>query len=145
MSLEDRVQRLEDLAAIDRLFSDYRRCLDERDYAGYANLFTEDGTLIADNIGTATGRADIKAMLDVAPEENLGIEPGSDYHLVANPTVDLDPSGDRATARVTWGFIQRGEGDRPVLSMLGHYDDVLVKVDGRWYFQVRDARSDVPA
>src|ERR1700720_4588085 len=41
-TLVARVQRLEDLAAIERLFLDYRRHLDARDMYAYSRLFCED-------------------------------------------------------------------------------------------------------
>ena len=42
-TLEQRVQRVEDELAIRRVLIDYARLLDERDYAGYADLFTPYG------------------------------------------------------------------------------------------------------
>jgi hypothetical protein len=72
----------------------------------------------------------------------LGAKVGDDFHVVANPIVEV--RGDRATAEVTWAYVVRGEGDKPVLRMLGHYNDVLRRVNSAWKFEVRDARSDVP-
>jgi hypothetical protein len=47
-SLEERLQRLEDLEEIRQLLEEYARCLDAGDHAAYAELFTEDGELHAD-------------------------------------------------------------------------------------------------
>jgi uncharacterized protein (TIGR02246 family) len=139
--IEARLRRLEDLEEIRRLFMEYRRALDDKDLGGYCDLFTEDGEFIA-NSQRYRGREAIHGMLVGMLGSALGDRPGADFHLVANPIVEVD--GDRATAQVTWAYVVRGEDDRPLLLMLGHYDDVLRRDGGRWRFERRDARSDVP-
>jgi SnoaL-like domain len=61
---------------------------------------------------------------------------------VSNPVIDVD--GDSATASVTWALLRRGEGDEPELALLGHYNDVLAREDGRWRFKSRRAHIDIP-
>lgn len=138
--IEARLQRLEDREAIWQLFQEYRRELDRRDFAAYAQLFAEEGEWLGD-LGHARGRAQIEELLvrtlEVNPDDRTRT-----YHLVANPVIQVD--GDRATAQSTWCFITRSDDDQPVLSMLGHYDDVLVRVDGRWKFLRRVAHRDMP-
>jgi uncharacterized protein (TIGR02246 family) len=139
-ALEARVRRLEDIEGIWLLFQDYRRELDQRDFAAYARLFTEDGEWVGD-LGRAKGHAEIEAllvgMLEVYPDDRTRT-----YHLVANPVIEID--GDRATAQSMWCYITRNEEDQPVLSLLGHYDDVLVRENGRWKFLRRVAYRDMP-
>jgi uncharacterized protein (TIGR02246 family) len=138
--IEERLRRLEDREAIWQLFQDYRRELDARDFAAYSRLFAEDGEWIG-NLGHAKGPAEIEALLvrtlEVYPDDTTRT-----YHLIANPVIDVD--GDRATAESTWCFITRADDDEPVLSMLGRYDDVLTRVDGRWKFLRRVASRDMP-
>lgn len=138
--LEARLRRLEDLEAIWRLFMDYRRHLDARDFPAYAALFLEDGVW-GGNLGRATGPTEIEALLrrtlEVYPDDSTRT-----YHLVDNETIDLD--GDRATAYSTWVFVERNADDRPLINLVGHYQDVLVRRGGRWLFQRRDAYLDVP-
>jgi ketosteroid isomerase-like protein len=64
------------------------------------------------------------------------------WHLVTESGVDV--RGDWATGTVTWALIQRGEGDRPVMRLLGHYDDVYVRERGRWRYRRRIAYTDIP-
>jgi ketosteroid isomerase-like protein len=139
-ALEARVRRLEDIEAIWRLFQDYRRELDRRDFAAYARLFTDDGEWRG-SLGHAKGPAEIEALLqrtlEVFPDDSTRT-----YHLVGNPTIDVD--GDRATAQSMWCFITRDDSDRPVLSLVGHYDDVLARDGDGWKFRRRDAYLDVP-
>lgn len=139
-TIEARLQRLEDREQIWRLFMDYRRHLDRRDFAAYSRLFTDDGEWLG-GLGRAQGPAAIEALL----ERTLEVYPDDStrtYHLVANPEIDVD--GDRATAESTWCFLTRDDSDRPVLSLVGHYRDVLVRDGSGWKFQRREAYLDMP-
>ena len=60
--LRSRLARLEDIQAIWRLFMEYRNHLDRRDFAAYAQLFTEDGEWLG-NLGRARGPAEIEQLL----------------------------------------------------------------------------------
>ena len=82
----------------------YRRTLDEREFAVYAELFAPDGEWVG-NLGSFKGPAAIKQMLDDSVGTAFGIDPGDDFHLVANPDIRVD--GDRATASSTWVFVTR--------------------------------------
>jgi hypothetical protein len=138
--LEERLQRLEDRELIWRLFLEYRRQLDRRDFAAYAQLFTEDGEWLGD-LGKAVGPAEIEQLLIRTLEGYTG-EATAHLHLVANPLIDVD--GDRATAESVWVYITRDFSDKPVLSFIGHYEDVLVRTDAGWRFQRRVAYRDFP-
>jgi uncharacterized protein (TIGR02246 family) len=137
----DRLRELEDREAIWQLFMDYRRCLDARDFAAYAALFTDDGEWVG-NLGHVQGPGEIEEMLERTLGQGFGVEPGTDFHLVANPEVELD--GDRATARSTWCFVERGADGKPSLSLIGRYEDELVRDGGRWKFRRRVAHCDLP-
>jgi ketosteroid isomerase-like protein len=136
-----RLQRLEDLAEIQRLFYDYRRHLDARDLHAYSRLFCEDGEW-AGRTGSAVGPDAIQAMLEANLSPNPPAPGATSWHIVSNPLVDLD--GDGATASTTWALIRRGEGDAPAVTLLGHYDDVLARERGRWRFKRRQAHIDIP-
>lgn len=49
MTLEERIQRLEDIEAIRQLQAKYQRCLDTRDFDGLDECFTEDIDACYDN------------------------------------------------------------------------------------------------
>jgi uncharacterized protein (TIGR02246 family) len=139
-SIEARLRRLEDREAIWRLFQDYRRELDQRDFAAYSRLFADDGEWIGD-LGRAKGPAEIEALL-VRTLEVYADDTTRTYHLVTNPVIDVD--GDRATAYSNWCFVTRADDDQPTLAMLGHYDDVLTRGDVGWKFLRRVAYRDMP-
>ncbi len=138
--LAERVQRLEDMAAIHQLFIDYGAYLDARDFDAYASLFAEDAEVLLGPMGRAKGRDQIKALM----EGSLGGSEGAaSIHLITSPMVSLD--GDSATAKVMWTVIQPDESGRPRLGMLGHHRDQLVRRDGRWMLLRRAGYVDIPA
>ena len=59
-ALETRLSALEDRERIWELMMEYRRHLDQRDFAAYSRLFTEDGEWVG-NLGIARGPAEIEA------------------------------------------------------------------------------------
>jgi ketosteroid isomerase-like protein len=139
-ALESRVRRLEDREAIWNLFLEYRRQLDRRDFAAYAQLFTDDGEWLG-NLGSARGPAEIEQLL-IRTLDGWGGESTAHLHLVDNAAIDVD--GDRATAESTWVYITRDFSDNPVLSLIGHYRDVVIRTEAGWRFSRREAYLDFP-
>jgi uncharacterized protein (TIGR02246 family) len=137
-SLEDRLQRLEDLEEIRRLLEEYARCLDTGDHAAYAELFTEDGELHA-QLGQAKGRQAIRELLD-ARLKDPNWTPRTAFHQIGNATIDVD--GDRATSRVMWAYVTHDDESYPLVLQVGHYDDVFVRDGGRWRFERRTITRD---
>jgi uncharacterized protein (TIGR02246 family) len=140
--LEARIQRVEDREAIQALFMRYRQCLDEKDFSGYAGLFSRDGEFVA-AVGSAKGQAGIQEFVDGMRGSLLTAVAGDDLHIVVNPEISVD--GDSARARSTWIYLVRGEGGDPTLAKVGHYEDELVREDGEWRFARRFAPMDMPA
>ncbi len=135
--LERRLRRLEDLEEIRQLFVDYGHLLDRGDFAGYASLFARDGELMLGPIGRAKGRDEIQAMMS-----RIGSSGGS-LHLITSPRISLE--GDRATSHVMWTVINRNSENSPVVAMIGHHEDELVREDGRWRFQRRRGFVEIPS
>jgi ketosteroid isomerase-like protein len=146
-SAQDRLRRLEDLEQIRQLFVEYSRVLDKQDFAAYGALFAADGEFIAtpqEGLQQARGPAAIRALVEAMPGSLLGSAPGDDFHVVINPLIELDADDpDRARAEVTWLYVVKGEDGLPSPAKLGHYDDQLVREDGRWRFLRREAPTDI--
>jgi uncharacterized protein (TIGR02246 family) len=141
VTIETRLQALEDREAIRDLLSEYRRALDEKDFEAYADLFGDDGEFVTGG-RSFRGRAEILAMLaELQHTGALTVAAGDDRHLVANVEIELD--GDRAKARSTWVYVTR-EGEGPNLAMVGHYDDELRRTAAGWRFARRAAPRDIP-
>jgi uncharacterized protein (TIGR02246 family) len=141
-SVEERLQALEDREAIGALLAEYRRALDEKDFEAYADLFGDDGEFVTDG-RTARGRAEIRTMLaELQAAGALSVAAGDDRHLVANVQIAVD--GDSATAKSTWVYLTRGDGDEPQLALVGHYADALRRTTAGWRFARRTAPCDIP-
>lgn len=140
LSLEARVQRLEDLEEIRRLQLDYGRYLDGKEFGPCSELFAEAGEFVLP-FESAIGPAAIEKSMSGMLGKDLGAEPGKDFHVFANATVDLD--GDRATSRSFWLYVTPNEDGYPHLAQFGHYEDVLIRENGRWRFAYRDAARDL--
>jgi hypothetical protein len=161
-TVEERLQRLEDLEEIRQLLEENARCLDAGDHAGYAGLFTEDGVLAA-QLGEAKGREAIRELLDArlkddAPpcrdggeaddrdgEAGAGLARArgsrrTSFHHVGSATIEVD--GDRAASRVIWLFLTHDDAGYPLILQSGHYDDVLVRDGGRWRYERRTITRD---
>src|SRR5690606_2376185 len=89
--IEARLQRLEDLLAINQLFIDYGEHLDAGDFDAYAARFADDGEVMFGPMGRATGRAEIRALMAGMLADRVG----STFHIVSSPRIDL--RGDTAT------------------------------------------------
>jgi ketosteroid isomerase-like protein len=137
----ERLRRLEDAEQIRQLNLEYRRVLDARDLEAYGRLFAEDGEWLG-GTGYGKGPAGITAMLTERLAGNPAPPGPTSWHLVTESGVDV--RGDWATGTVTWALIQRGDGDQPVMRLLGHYDDVYVRERGRWRYRRRIAYTDIP-
>lgn len=138
--LEARLRRLEDREAIWHLMLAYRRELDRRDFAAYARLFTDDGEW-AGNLGVARGHAEIEQLLIRTLAGFDGPETAH-LHLVDNAEIHVD--GDTASAESHWVYVTRDGLGRPVLSLIGHYEDVIVRTPDGWRFKRRVAYCDFP-
>ena|ERR1039458_9546825 len=134
-SMAARIQRLEDIEEIRNLLTDYGRFLDAHDLVAYSNLFAKEGEWVG-GFGTGQGPAGVLALMQKnLPPPNPATKPGSTYHLLTN--FEIDVHGDTATAWSRWTFTVTGADNKPSMLSGGHYDDELVREDGRWKFQRR--------
>ena len=137
-ALAARIQRLDDIEEIRTVLLNYGRYLDARDFAAYSRLFAKDGEWVG-GFGSVRGPAAIQAFM----EKNIpGANKGNTYHLLSNFVVDVH--GDTATAWSRWAYVTPGADGKPVIAQGGHYDDTLVRENGRWKFQRRVAPVDIP-
>jgi len=133
--LADRIQRLEDHAAIERLLVEYGRTLDARDFKAYSQLFAKDGVWQG-GMGTVQGPAAIQAFMEKAiPGPNTA----HNYHVLTSFAIDVN--GDTATAWSRWTFVTPG-AQGATIAQAGRYDDTFVRENGAWKFQKRTASND---
>jgi uncharacterized protein (TIGR02246 family) len=138
-SIEARLQRLEDLQAINQLFIDYGEHLDAGDFEAYARLFAEDGEVLLGPMGRATGRPEIEALMTSRLAEGVG----STFHIVSSPRITLN--GDSASSTVMWSVATSADDGLARVSMVGHHVDDLVRTSEGWRFRRRRGIVNLPA
>lgn len=127
-----RLQRLEDMEAVDRLKTMYCfHCDDGFDPDAIAALFCEDGVWDGGTLrGSQVGRVAIRAYF----AQNKSRIPFS-AHLLSNKLIDVD--GDRARGR--WRMLMPyNNAENPPHGarwQVSAYDDDFVRLDRRWYFK----------
>jgi hypothetical protein len=137
ITIEERVQRMEDLEEIRHLFTAYAIYLDHANYDAYAGLFALSGQLDLGSAGQATGRAAIRALI----EKLLQHRTTPVRHIISSPVIRLD--GARATASVMWTMLSCSSDGRPAIGMVGHHEDIIVREDGVWKFQRLEGRVEL--
>jgi len=142
--LAARIRTIEDREEIQRVLLNYGRFLDSRQLANYANLFAKDGEWVG-GFGVVKGPKAIQEFM----EKNIGTGANAThtYHLLSNFMIEV--TGDTATAWSRWAFVTPSGGTgptdaKPNLAQGGHYEDKLVREDGKWKFKQRIAFTDIP-
>ena len=134
MTLEERIQRLEDIRACEQLQYQYEQYLDNGYIGeGIASLFVEDGLWeIKGCGGTAKGHEAIKQHA-----ANLGKAIKWGQHNMMAPMIEIAEDGKTATGKFCLLCLLTmevdGVDDAYVLS--GKYSNKYVKIDGKWYFE----------
>jgi hypothetical protein len=132
-ALAARVQVLEDRELIRALLVTYARTLDERDFAGFEQLWARDAEFIGGANNTAKGPVAIRDLLQGLLKVNGAPVPGRDFHLVMNQTVDV--TGDTASgfSRGTW--VVTDPEKQLKVSIIANYYDQFVREGSRWKFK----------
>lgn len=129
MTIEERLQRLEDDRAIRDLKARYLRACDTKDPASVRDTLTPDGAIIAYEGFPAFGNRDDF----VAVYQQMGCSSDIfDIHHSANGEIAFE-NASRATGKWSLYFHNINLGARTLTQMGVEYDDVYVKQDGRWW------------
>lgn len=133
MSLESRLQTMEDREAIKALRAEYCYRIDDRNWDGFTELFTTDAQLDFGPIGTYNGHEEIR---DFA-ENIVGARQPFLSHMLHNPVLTLD----RPEASGKWYFevpctFEDGEAGW----IHGRYADTYRRVNDEWLISSVTAR-----
>lgn len=132
----------EDRAEIENLQARYMFALDFHDADTYASTFTEDGVL--DYGPVVKGREAIKKVIaDMgkrvpvqAAQDGANQRPVLGRHNISNIVIKIE--GNKAEGRAYWFHYGTNNPKRTAgLDSFGHYEDEMVKVDGKWLFSKR--------
>jgi hypothetical protein len=138
MTLEQRVQRLEDDRAIRDLKARYLRACDSKDPATIRECLLPGALIAYDGFPEFTDREAF-----IAVYVQFGCQPGIfDIHHMANGIVSFD-GDDRAQAQFSLFFHNINLAAQTLTQMGVEYDDVFVKRDGRWW--IAETRSRRPS
>jgi uncharacterized protein (TIGR02246 family) len=129
-TIEQRLQRVEDELAIQRILIDYASTQDARDYAGYAALFAKNGEWVNGKNVHKGREAIVKMLTDLYGPPPPGFVNNESYHLTSNPQIEVN--GDRATARSRHLLVLRGPKGEPTPALAGRYEDELIREEGQW-------------
>jgi len=125
----DQVQWLVDRAAISDLLVDFARALDDRDWAGYAANYTDDGVLVIMGRTVHVGRDGLAENTSA----NLSRYAGT-HHLSTNHAITID--GDTATTRsyLVAAHVLEGGDPRRHADGAGWYRCTLRRTPDGWRF-----------
>jgi ketosteroid isomerase-like protein len=143
IELSERLQRLEDLEEIRRLYVDYGRYLDDADPVAYASLFAREAKLRLGPVLRADGREEIEQAAHQMLSNLAAGDERQSVHLVDSPRIEL--SGDTASGECVWAAIGRGADGAAPSILVGRHVDNLVREDGSWRFAVRRGFLDIGA
>lgn len=141
---EDNVSReIQDRAQINKLMWDYARALDTGNVEAYVGTFTEDGQF-GRGANAVKGRQALREMMGAfrkSPTVGQTNIPrmGSMYHMTANHYIEFIDK-DHAVFHGYWIAFMAGSGEntQPTIVGVGREVNEVVRVDGKWFIQVRD-------
>lgn len=122
---------------IHELVARYNKAIDTGDATGWADTFTEDG--VFDGIaGTFTGRSELEGFVRAYVSDPQFADWAASQHWTTNLVIEGD--GDHAELFAHVKMV-KPEPDGGRIILVGWYQDVLAKVDGRWRFTRRAVRA----
>ncbi|MCA9504385.1 MAG: nuclear transport factor 2 family protein [Spirochaetaceae bacterium] len=131
----DRLTRLEALVSIQQLMFRYAECVDLARFEALGELFRH-GTIGAAGARPMRGVSEV-ARFYAATNRVHADGTLRTRHLAANPIVEIDPSGRRATARSYFVVLQETKAVPLQAIVAGRYHDAYHVVDDAWCFAER--------
>lgn len=135
-SINQRLERLEDIKAIERLIVDYARGADHgNDPEMLSPLFTDDAVWEAKGFGRYEGRDNVIKFLKAVAGDRVWWS----LHFMISPKIDLAPDG--KSAKLIWylwepATIRDDETNEPEPHWItGVYDGEVVKTERGWLFR----------
>ncbi len=136
MTLEERVQRLEDNRAIRDLKARYLRACDTKDPGTVADCLLADARIRYEGFPPFDNRDDF-----VAVYRQFGCVAGIfDIHHAANGVIHFE-SADRATGQWALTFHNINLTNRTTTQFGIEYDDLYIRQDGRWWIAETASRK----
>ena len=126
---------MDDLEEIRKLIFAYSQRFDSGDLDGFCALFARGTLHLPGLTEPMTGPDAVRGFI----EDRIIFYGGSPrtQHLVSGSIIEVEPSGERASAQSCITLLQGlpGQDIRPIL--LGRYLDTFERADGQWWFARR--------
>jgi uncharacterized protein (TIGR02246 family) len=127
-----------DKIEIHELLARYAWSFDTADVEGFVSCFAPDAVMCEDvfeDVDRWVGHDQIRSMA-----QHFFSMPGFGGRQHHVSQILIDGSSDRCRVRAFIIVVEPREGEPCAVPFAGHYDDVVVKIDGRWLFQERLVR-----
>jgi uncharacterized protein (TIGR02246 family) len=130
----DAIQQLIEVEAIRRLKARYWRCMDTKDYDGFAAVFTEDATLLFDSDVSTLGRDGktnpiVRTRQGIRDYVSNSQRYATTVHQGHTPEIDILSETE---ARGIWTMEDIVERPDTTMHGHGHYHETYRKVNGEW-------------
>ena len=140
-TLMNRLQELEDREAIRNILDAFNNTADTKDMDAQGALFTEDAKVIQ-HMGKITnvleGR---KAIIDAFGSYLATVE--LTYHFSGQQSITFtDKNRATVTSYCFVAQVMERDGKKLLINGGAHYVDQMIKVDGKWYINIRDQYPD---
>jgi uncharacterized protein (TIGR02246 family) len=122
------IERLLAVQEIEDLITRYCFAFDDQDWEAFATLWTEDAAFVAAGVAFEGRDRMLEFLMTCLPEGYTS------KHMCSRSLVELDPDGETAHARTDVVWIAANFEN----TIVGRYEDTLVKRDGRWLFRRRE-------
>jgi 3-phenylpropionate/cinnamic acid dioxygenase small subunit len=129
------IQQISDRIEIDELLARYARALDYRNFDELEGIFTPDATFDAGGLGSPTGPAAIRAMI----EGTIG-HLDATQHLVGKSVMEFSADGDEAEVRtylISQHIRESAPGPVKHYFLGGEYFDRVVRTPEGWRIAYR--------
>jgi hypothetical protein len=132
----DGIERLEAIEDVKRLKARYFRCLDTKDWDGFADVFAVDAVLdVSGEVATPDDpdAGIVRGNREIASYVRANVDDVVTVHHGHMPEIDIE-SPTAATGIWSMEDKLRWPEGAPIETMhgYGHYHERYVKVDGRW-------------
>src|ERR1041385_5724607 len=117
----DALERLVAIQDIRDLIARYAIHYDDKDWAAFGTLWTEDAAFVANGVAFEGRGPMLDFLTTCLPDDYAG------KHMNSQSLIEIGEDGRTATARTDVVWISEDFENR----IVGRYDDVLVKEDGR--------------
>ena len=124
----DALERLVETKEIENLITRYCFLFDEQDWAGFAELWTEDAAFVVGEMSFEGRDTMIDFLRSCLPEGYVS------KHMCSRSLIEIADDGATAHALTDVVWIAANFEN----TIVGRYVDTIVKQDGRWRFQRRE-------